>query len=133
MSGRGRFGFICRSMCSSPTIFSPRPSSSPKGYEQRERVKAKLERALAASSRTSSAGFIRWSSAAGGMAGAISGERREPEQVRAIAFRVAEAIGSTGRRNVNYNWMEPGADDEDPGRSGPGPPPGPELQDWLWP
>ena len=33
----------------------------------------------------------------------------EPDQVRAIAFRVAEAIGSTpGAANVNYNWMEPG-------------------------
>ena len=36
----------------------------------------------------------------------ISG--REPDQVRAIAFRVAEAIGSApGAGNVNYNWIEP--------------------------
>jgi multidrug efflux pump subunit AcrB len=33
---------------------------------------------------------------------------REPEQVRAIAFKVAQEIGSApGARNVNYNWMEP--------------------------
>ena len=32
----------------------------------------------------------------------------EPDQVRAIAFKVAEEIGSTpGARNVNYNWMAP--------------------------
>src|SRR5271169_3898370 len=32
----------------------------------------------------------------------------EPDQVRAIAFKVAQEIGSTpGAENVNYNWMEP--------------------------
>ena len=33
---------------------------------------------------------------------------RDPEQVRAIAYKVAQEIGSApGARNVNYNWMEP--------------------------
>jgi multidrug efflux pump subunit AcrB len=32
----------------------------------------------------------------------------EPEQVRTIAFKVAQEIGSApGAENVNYNWMEP--------------------------
>jgi multidrug efflux pump subunit AcrB len=32
----------------------------------------------------------------------------EPDQVRAFAFKVAEAMGSApGASNVNYNWMEP--------------------------
>ena len=32
----------------------------------------------------------------------------EPDQVRAIAFKVAQAIESApGAQNVNYNWMEP--------------------------
>ena len=32
----------------------------------------------------------------------------EPDQVRAIAFKVADLLGSDpGAQNVNYNWMEP--------------------------
>jgi PAS domain S-box-containing protein len=80
-----------------------------KGLEQRERVKARLEHALAT-------GFpnvvgrvyplelgppVGWP-----LQYRVSGP--EPDQVRAIAFKVAREIGSTpGAENINYNWMEP--------------------------
>jgi len=80
-----------------------------KGLEQRERVKAKLEHVLAAEFP--------------GLVGRVYPLELGPpvgwpvqyrvsgpavEQVRAIAFRVAQEIGATpGAANVNYNWMEP--------------------------
>ena len=80
-----------------------------KGLEQRERVKAKLERALV-TDFPSVVGRV-YPLELGPPVGwplqyRISGQ--EPDQVRAIAFRVAETIGSApGAGNVNYNWMEP--------------------------
>ncbi|HLN09960.1 MAG TPA: efflux RND transporter permease subunit [Xanthobacteraceae bacterium] len=81
-----------------------------KGLEQRERVKAKLERALAAEF-PNIVGRV-YPLELGPPVGwpvqyRVSG--REPDQVRTIASRVAELIGSArGAANVNYNWMEPG-------------------------
>ena len=80
-----------------------------KGLQQRERVKARLEHALA-TEFPSAVGRV-YPLELGPPVGwpvqyRVSG--LEPDQVRAIAFRVAQEIGSTpGAENVNYNWMEP--------------------------
>jgi multidrug efflux pump len=80
-----------------------------KGLQERGRVKAKLEEALAAEF-PNVVGRV-YPLELGPPVGwplqyRVSGA--EPDQVRAIAFKVAEEIGSTpGARNVNYNWMEP--------------------------
>jgi multidrug efflux pump subunit AcrB len=80
-----------------------------KGLEQRERVKAKLEHALA-TEFPSVVGRV-YPLELGPPVGwplqyRVSG--LEPDRVRAIAFQVAQEIGSApGAENVNYNWMEP--------------------------
>ena len=80
-----------------------------KGLEQRERVKAKLEHALA-TEFPNLVGRV-YPLELGPPVGwpiqyRVSGS--EPDQVRAIAFKVAQEIGSApGTENVNYNWMEP--------------------------
>ena len=80
-----------------------------KGLAQRERVKSKLEQALA-TDFPNVVGRV-YPLELGPPVGwplqyRVSGP--EPDQVRAIAFKVAEEIGSTpGTSNVNYNWMEP--------------------------
>ena len=81
-----------------------------KGLKQRERVKAKLERALA-TEFPSAVGRV-YPLELGPPVGwpvqyRVSG--REPDEVRKIASRVAELVGSApGAVNVNYNWMQPG-------------------------
>ncbi|HJZ15215.1 MAG TPA: efflux RND transporter permease subunit, partial [Stellaceae bacterium] len=80
-----------------------------KGLEQRERVKAKLERALA-TDFPNLVGRV-YPLELGPPVGwplqyRVSGP--EADRVRAIALSVAQMIGSTsGARNVNYNWMQP--------------------------
>jgi len=80
-----------------------------KGLQQRERVKAKLEQALA-TEFPSVVGRV-YPLELGPPVGwplqyRVSGV--EPEQVRAIAFNVARILNDDpGARNVNYNWMEP--------------------------
>jgi multidrug efflux pump subunit AcrB len=80
-----------------------------KGLQERERVKTKLEAALAAEF-PNVVGRV-YPLELGPPVGwplqyRVSGP--EPDQVRAIAFKVAGEIGSTpGAQNVNYNWMEP--------------------------
>ena len=80
-----------------------------KGLEPRERVKAKLEQALA-TEFPSVVGRV-YPLELGPPVGwplqyRISGP--DPEQVRAIAFKVAQVIASDAdARNINYNWMEP--------------------------
>ena len=80
-----------------------------KGLQERERVKAKLQQALAADF-PNVVGRV-YPLELGPPVGwplqyRVSGP--EPDQVRAIAFKVAAEIGSTpGAQNVNYNWMEP--------------------------
>ena len=82
-----------------------------KGLEQRERVKAKLERALA-TEFPSAVGRV-YPLELGPPVGwpvqyRVSG--REPDEVRTIASRVAELVGSApGAANVNYNWISPAA------------------------
>ena len=80
-----------------------------KGLAQRERVKAKLDRALA-TEFPNVVGRV-YPLELGPPVGwplqyRVSGP--EPDQVRAIAFKVAEAVeAAPGAQNVNYNWMEP--------------------------
>jgi len=80
-----------------------------KGLAQRERVKAKLEQALA-TEFPSVVGRV-YPLELGPPVGwplqyRVSGV--DPEQVRAIAFNVAQILnGDPSARNVNYNWMEP--------------------------
>ena len=80
-----------------------------KGLEQRERVKAKLERSLA-TEFPSVIGRV-YPLELGPPVGwplqyRVSGTA--PEQVRGIAFDVAKLLSdASGARNVNYNWMEP--------------------------
>ncbi|HTY67720.1 MAG TPA: efflux RND transporter permease subunit [Alphaproteobacteria bacterium] len=80
-----------------------------KGIEQRERVKAKLEQALA-SEFPNAVGRV-YPLELGPPVGwplqyRVTG--RDPEQVRAIAFKVAGILGSdSAAANINYNWMEP--------------------------
>jgi multidrug efflux pump subunit AcrB len=80
-----------------------------KGLQERERVKARLEQALARDF-PSVVGRV-YPLELGPPVGwplqyRVSGP--EPDQVRAIAFKVSEEIGSTpGAANINYNWMEP--------------------------
>jgi multidrug efflux pump subunit AcrB len=81
-----------------------------KGLEQRERVKARLEHALAAefpnvTGRVSPLELgppVGWP-----LQYRVRGP--EAEEVRKIAFKVAQIMGADGAvQNVNYNWMEPG-------------------------
>ena len=80
-----------------------------KGLEQRERVKAKLERALA-TDFPSAVGRV-YPLELGPPVGwplqyRVTGP--DSERVRAIAFDVAQIMGSDpAAANVNYNWMEP--------------------------
>ena len=80
-----------------------------KGLKQRERVKAKLEQALA-TEFPSVVGRV-YPLELGPPVGwplqyRVSGT--DPEEARAIAFKVAQILSDDpGARNVNYNWMEP--------------------------
>jgi multidrug efflux pump len=80
-----------------------------KGLQQRDRVKAKLEQALA-TEFPSVVGRV-YPLELGPPVGwplqyRVSGV--EPEQVRAIAFNVAKILNDDpSARNVNYNWIEP--------------------------
>ncbi|MBL6653811.1 MAG: efflux RND transporter permease subunit, partial [Reyranella sp.] len=80
-----------------------------KGLEERERVKTKLEKALASDFPNVIARVyplelgppVGWP-----LQYRVSGPR--PEQVRTIAFKVADVVGGNpDAANVNYNWMEP--------------------------
>jgi multidrug efflux pump len=79
------------------------------GVQQRERVKAKLEQALA-QDFPNVVGRV-YPLELGPPVGwplqyRVSGP--EPDQVRAIAFKVAQELQSaSGAWNINYNWMEP--------------------------
>ncbi len=80
-----------------------------KGLQQRDRVKVKLEQALA-TEFPNIVGRV-YPLELGPPVGwplqyRVSG--RDPEQVRKIAFDVANIVGSNAdAANVNYNWMEP--------------------------
>ncbi|HXB04949.1 MAG TPA: efflux RND transporter permease subunit, partial [Candidatus Angelobacter sp.] len=107
--GQGAVRFYLPLNVQLPNDFFAQTVVVTKGVQPRERVKAKLEHALA-TEFPSIVGRV-YPLELGPPVGwplqyRVSGP--EPDQVRAIAFKVAEEIGSTpGAENVNYNWMEP--------------------------
>jgi multidrug efflux pump subunit AcrB len=107
--GQGAVRFYLPLNVQLPNDFFAQAVVVTKGVEQRERVTARLEHALA-TEFPSVVGRV-YPLELGPPVGwplqyRVSGP--EPDQVRAIAFKVAEEIGSTpGAENVNYNWMEP--------------------------
>jgi multidrug efflux pump subunit AcrB len=107
--GQGAVRFYLPLNVQLPNDFFAQTVVVTKGVQQRERVKARLEQALA-TEFPSVVGRV-YPLELGPPVGwplqyRVSGP--EPDQVRAIAFKVAQEIGSTpGAVNVNYNWMEP--------------------------
>jgi multidrug efflux pump subunit AcrB len=108
-AGQGAVRFYLPLNVQLPNDFFAQAVVVTKGLQQRERVKAKLEQALAREF-PNVVGRV-YPLELGPPVGwplqyRVSGP--EPDQVRAIAFKVAEAIGSDPAvGNVNYNWMEP--------------------------
>ena len=108
--GQGAVRFYLPLNVQLPNDFFAQAVVVTKGLEQRERVKAKLEKALAADF-PNAVGRV-YPLELGPPVGwplqyRVSG--REPDEVRKIASRVAELVGSApGAVNVNYNWMQPG-------------------------
>ena len=108
--GQGAVRFYLPVNVQLPNDFFAQAVVVTKGLQQRERVKAKLERALA-TEFPSAVGRV-YPLELGPPVGwpvqyRVSG--REPDEVRKIAARVAELVGSApGAVNVNYNWMQPG-------------------------
>lgn len=107
--GQGAVRFYLPLNVQLPNDFFAQAVVVTKGLKQRERVKARLERALATQfpnvvGRVSPLELgppVGWP-----LQYRVSGP--QPERVRAIAFKVAQAMGSApGATNVNYNWMEP--------------------------
>ena len=108
-AGQGAVRFYLPLNVQLPNDFFAQAVVVTKGLEQRERVKARLEHALA-TEFPNLVGRV-YPLELGPPVGwpiqyRVSGP--EPEQVRTIAFKVAQEIGSApGTENVNYNWMEP--------------------------
>jgi multidrug efflux pump subunit AcrB len=107
--GQGAVRFYLPLNAQLPNDFFAQAVIVTKGLEQRERVKARLEKALA-TGFPSVVGRV-YPLELGPPVGwplqyRVSG--REPEEVRTIASRVAELLGSApGAANVNYNWIGP--------------------------
>ena len=107
--GQGAVRFYLPLNVQLPNDFFAQAVVVTKGLEERERVKARLEQALA-NDFPSVVGRV-YPLELGPPVGwplqyRVSGP--EPEQVRAIAFQVAEVVAADPRaRNVNYNWIEP--------------------------
>jgi len=107
--GQGAVRFYLPLNVQLPNDFFAQAVVVTKGVEQRERVKARLEHALATEFPTVVGRVyplelgppVGWP-----LQYRVSGP--EPDQVRAIAFKVAQAMANArGADNVNYNWMEP--------------------------
>ena len=107
--GQGAVRFYLPLNVQLPNDFFAQAVVVTKGLQERERVKARLDHALA-TEFPSVVGRV-YPLELGPPVGwplqyRVSGP--EPDQVRTIAFKVAQEIGSTpGAENVNYNWMEP--------------------------
>ena len=107
--GQGAVRFYLPLNVQLPNDFFSQAVVVTRGLQQRERVKAKLEKALA----TEFPGMVGrvYPLELGPPVGwplqyRVSGQ--DPEKVRAIALDLAQLIGSApAARNVNYNWMEP--------------------------
>jgi multidrug efflux pump subunit AcrB len=107
--GQGAVRFYLPLNVQLPNDFFAQAVVVTKGLEQRERVKAKLEQALA-TNFPSVVGRV-YPLELGPPVGwplqyRVSGP--EPDQVRSTALKVAQLLGSDpATRNVNYNWMDP--------------------------
>ncbi|SDW54355.1 efflux RND transporter permease subunit [Thiocapsa roseopersicina] len=107
--GQGAVRFYLPLNVQLPNDFFAQAVVVTKGLDERERVKARLESALA-NDFPGVVGRV-YPLELGPPVGwplqyRVSGP--EPEQVRAIAFQVAEVVANDPRaRNVNYNWIEP--------------------------
>lgn len=107
--GQGAVRFYLPLNVQLPNDFFAQAVVVTKGVEQRERVKARLEHALA-TEFPAVVGRV-YPLELGPPVGwplqfRVSGP--EPAHVRAIAFNVAQVIAAApGADNVNYNWMEP--------------------------
>jgi multidrug efflux pump subunit AcrB len=107
--GQGAIRFYLPLNVQLPNDFFAQTVIVTKGLAQRERVKAKLKRALA-TEFPNVVGRV-YPLELGPPVGwplqyRVTGQ--SPEQVREIAFKVAQAIETApGAQNVNYNWMEP--------------------------
>jgi multidrug efflux pump len=107
--GQGAVRFYLPLNVQLPNDFFAQAVVVTKGIKERERVKARLEQALA----TGFPGVVGrvYPLELGPPVGwplqyRVSGP--DPDRVRTIAFKVADLVGSaSGARNVNYNWMEP--------------------------
>ncbi len=134
-AGQGAVRFYLPLNVQLPNDFFAQAVVVTKGLEERERVKAKLEHALA-TEFPNLVGRV-YPLELGPPVGwpiqyRVSGA--EPDRVRAIAIKVAQEIGSApGAENVNYNWMEPARTIRILGRPGPGSPAGPEARQQLSP
>ena len=108
--GQGAVRFYLPLNVQLPNDFFAQAVVVTKGLQQRERVKTKLERALA-TDFPSIVGRV-YPLELGPPVGWPLQYRvigPEADQVRTIALGVAQMIGSApGARNVNYNWMQPG-------------------------
>ena len=107
--GQGAVRFYLPLNVQLPNDFFAQAVVVTKGLEERERVKARLERALEAELPGVTGRIyplelgppVGWP-----LQYRVSGP--EADQVREIAFRVAQVMGAEAAvRNVNYNWMEP--------------------------
>jgi len=107
--GQGAVRFYLPLNVQLPNDFFAQAVIVTKGIHERERVKARLEQALA-TEFPSVVGRV-YPLELGPPVGwplqyRVSGP--QPDQVRAIAFKVAQQVASApGAENVNYNWMEP--------------------------
>ncbi len=108
--GRGALRFYLPLNVQLPNDFFAQAVVVTKGLDERERVKAKLEKALA-NEFPSVIGRV-YPLELGPPVGwplqyRVSGS--QPAEVRAIAFKVAEVLGaSPDASNVHYDWTEPG-------------------------
>jgi len=108
--GQGAVRFYLPLNVQLPNDFFAQAVVVTKGLEQRDRVRARLEQALA-TEFPNVVGRV-YPLELGPPVGWPLQYRvrgREPDEVRTIAARVAELVGSApGAANVNYNWMDPG-------------------------
>ncbi|WP_246523692.1 efflux RND transporter permease subunit [Neoroseomonas eburnea] len=107
--GRGAVRFYLPLNVQLPNDFFAQAVVVTKGLEQRERVRARLEQALATDFPSVAARVyplelgppVGWP-----LQYRVSGP--EAQQVREIAWQVAQVMGSgAGVQNINFNWMEP--------------------------
>src|SRR4029450_2306406 len=107
--GRGAVRFYLPLNVQLPNDFFSQAVIVTKGLEQRDRVKAKLEKALA-SDFPNVIGRVYPLELGPPVGWPLQYRVRgpQPDQVRSIAFKVAGILGADPDAwNVNYNWMEP--------------------------